>query len=162
MSPKSSFYRSIMRVMRHRNWFPAILLTLSIVIMVIVGIWLFRWLDYTSEMEANRLRNHLDNGAGRKWSRVVEVDPLAREIVWQYGAEADQRFFSGGRGSCQRLENGNTLIAHSNLGEAFEVTPDGRKVWQFWNPEVNEEGRRDVIVRMIRYPDAMVRPLLAR
>ena len=28
-----------------------------------------------------------DNGLGRDWSRVIEVDPFTREIVWEYRAE---------------------------------------------------------------------------
>ena len=27
-----------------------------------------------------------DNGLGREWSRIVEIDPLSGEIVWEYRA----------------------------------------------------------------------------
>jgi hypothetical protein len=101
-----------------------------------------------------------DNGPRRRWSRVVEVDPLEGTIVWQYGDGAETQFFSPGRGSCQRLPNGNTLIANSNHGTGFEVTPDGREVWRYWHPEVDDRGRRKVIVRMMRYAPEMIEPLL--
>lgn len=88
-----------------------------------------------------------DNGRARKWSRVVEVDPETNEIVWQYRAEG---FFSKLRGAAQRLANGNTLITESAKGRVFEVTPDGEVVWDFWNPEITEAGKRRQIYRMFR------------
>ena len=37
-------------------------------------------------------------------------------------------------GTTKRLPNGNTLITESNNGRAFEVTPAGEIVWEFFNP----------------------------
>ena len=72
-----------------------------------------------------------DNGVRRSWSRVLEVEPLRERVVWSYGEKEGEKFFySRARGSSQRLPNGNTLIALSEEGEAIEVTPDGRRVWQ--------------------------------
>jgi hypothetical protein len=99
-----------------------------------------------------------DNGIGRGWSRVIELDPLHREIVWQYRAPRPRDFFSLGRGSSQRLANGNTLIANSDSGKAFEVTRDGAVVWRFLNPNANAAGQRATITRIKRYPvDAIER-----
>lgn len=99
-----------------------------------------------------------DNGLSRKRSRVLELDPVMREVVWEH--TGDDPFFTIFRGSCQRLPNGNTLIANSDHGEAFEVTPDGRQVWRFLNPQLTAEGKRRLIVRMIRYPPEWIDPLL--
>ena len=66
-----------------------------------------------------------DNGLGRGWSRVIELDPLARRIVWEYKAPTPTDFYTATRGGCQRLPNGNTLITDSEAGRVFEVTPDG-------------------------------------
>jgi|GEM_PF-780199 len=74
-----------------------------------------------------------DNGRGRHWSRVVEFDPVASEIVWEYKHDD---FFSGIRGLSQRLPNGGTLIVSSQRGRAFEVTTDGEIVWEYWSPDV--------------------------
>jgi hypothetical protein len=41
-----------------------------------------------------------DNGYFRGWSRVVEYDPLAETIVWEYRAPGGSSFFSRGRGAC--------------------------------------------------------------
>jgi hypothetical protein len=92
-----------------------------------------------------------DNGLGRGWSRVIELDPIAREIVWEY--RAPEGFFTATRGAAQRLANGNTLITDSEAGRAFEVTPDHRIVWDFWNPDEDADGERSIIVRMRRLPE---------
>ena len=83
-----------------------------------------------------------DNGPKRYWSRVIELDPLSREIVWEYKAPTPTDFYSGARGGNQRLPNGNTLITESNRGRAFEVTPEGEIVWEFFVPHLNPKGHR--------------------
>jgi len=94
-----------------------------------------------------------DNGLGRDWSRVVEVEPRSRRIVWEYRAPEGERMFTATRGAAQRLENGNTLITDSELGRVFEVTPSGRVVWDFRNPNLSRKGKPIVIVRMRRLPE---------
>ena len=92
-----------------------------------------------------------DNGLGRAWSRVVEVDPIARKIVWDYRAPDPESFYTATRGANHRLGNGNTLITESDNGRAFEVTPDGKIVWEFLNPNLTEKREPSVIVRMRRF-----------
>lgn len=101
-----------------------------------------------------------DNGLGRGWSRVVEMDPKARRIVWEYRAPDPKSFYTQTRGANQRLANGNTLIAQSDSGRAFEVTPDGTIVWEFLNPNLSE-GRRGGLVRMRRVAPEVVAAWLA-
>jgi outer membrane protein assembly factor BamB len=96
-----------------------------------------------------------DNGVERGWSRVVEVDPQSGEIVWQYPGEPGN-FFTLRMGSSQRLPNGNTLIAESDLGHAFEVTTEGEIVWEFWSPHFNDEGKRATLARIRRYPSSQI------
>jgi len=93
-----------------------------------------------------------DNGLGRGWSRVLEVDPLDGDIVWEYRAPEATDFYTAARGSAQRLPNGNTLITHSGAGEAFEVDAAGEPVWRFLNPARNPRGKRWALGRMYRYP----------
>ena len=74
----------------------------------------------------------------RGWSRVVEMDPLSGEIVWEYRGDPEAGFWSPVGSGAQRLPNGNTLICAMNWsepGRIFEVTPDGETVWEYWNPE---------------------------
>ncbi len=95
-----------------------------------------------------------DNGVERRYSRVVELDPSGKKIVWEYWSDPPQQFFSVSRGSSQRLPNGNTLITESDKGCVFEVTSGGEIVWEFFNPEIKmEEGKRAAIYRMTRIID---------
>ena len=91
-----------------------------------------------------------DNGLGRDYSRVVEVDPLTDEIVWEYRAAEPQSFYSMARGANQRLANGNTLVTESDDGRLFEVTSEGEIVWEFLNPNMTDEREPSVIVRARR------------
>jgi hypothetical protein len=75
-----------------------------------------------------------DNNKGGKHSRVLEFDPLTGEQVWAYEGGKDGAFYSAECGVAQRLANGNTLIIESLNGRAFEVTPDKKIVWEYYNP----------------------------
>jgi Arylsulfotransferase (ASST) len=70
-------------------------------------------------------------------SRVLEIDPVKQQIVWQYTGED-----SGGPGwsfrsthisSARRLPNANTLICEGQPGRVFQVTRDGEIVWEYVN-----------------------------
>jgi hypothetical protein len=71
-------------------------------------------------------------------SRVLEIDPIQKEIVWQYTGEDSGRpvwsFFSSFVSSAQRLPNGNTLIDEGMDGRFFQITPDGDIVWEYVPP----------------------------
>lgn len=93
-------------------------------------------------------------GAARDRSRVIVLDPLTGETLWQYGGTRDVDFFSKTLGTAQRLPNGNTLISESENGRALEVTRDGRTVWEFNNPHRAGEHKELVAVlfEMLRLP----------
>ncbi len=99
-----------------------------------------------------------DNGAERGYSRVLEIDALTGETVWEYEADPRESFFSQIRGGCQRLPNGNTLVAESNEARVFEVTPQGEIVWEFYGTEIRKAlKRRRPIYRVARLaPDYLV------
>jgi Arylsulfotransferase (ASST) len=71
-------------------------------------------------------------------SRVLEIDPVAKQIIWEYGAEDSDRsawtFFSSFISSARRLPNGNTLIDEGMNGRIFQVTRTGEVVWEYVNP----------------------------
>jgi Arylsulfotransferase (ASST) len=71
-------------------------------------------------------------------SRVLEIDPVTKHIVWQYTAEDSGRppwtFFSSFVSNAQRLPNGNTLITEGMHGRIFQVTPSGQVVWEYLTP----------------------------
>jgi hypothetical protein len=71
-------------------------------------------------------------------SRILEIDPIKQEIVWQYTSESSELpiwdFFSSFISSARRLPNGNTLIDEGVNGRLFQVTPKGQVVWEYVNP----------------------------
>jgi len=80
-----------------------------------------------------------DNGPHRldqtfPFSRVLEIDPATKEIVWKYQETPVSNFFSPRISNAQRLPNGNTLINEGWFGRFFEVTPEGTVVWEYVNP----------------------------
>ncbi len=75
-----------------------------------------------------------DNQGHHGFSKVIEFDPFTHDILWSFRGDERNRFFSRTCGSNQRLPNGNTLITESDFGRAFEVTPDLKIVWEFYNP----------------------------
>ena len=95
-----------------------------------------------------------DNGLGRGWSRVLELDPLEGKVVWEYRAQPEQSFYTDQRGAAQRLHNGNTLVTNSQNGQVFEVTREGEVVWDYRNSERGPNGFRLVIARMRRVVEA--------
>ena len=100
-----------------------------------------------------------DNGTRRKYSRIIELEPVHGRIVWEYKADPPESFFSHWQGSAQRLPNGNTLICESTKALAFEVTPGGKTVWRFLSPEVKKT-RRKRIYRFLRLTPEYVEPIL--
>jgi hypothetical protein len=74
--------------------------------------------------------NETDTGK----SEVIEFDFFTREIVWRYGGDEKHPFHSNTLGTNQKLPNGNVLITESDKGRVFEVTKEGRIVWEYVNP----------------------------
>lgn len=93
-----------------------------------------------------------DNGLGRGWSRVIELDPRTGEVLWTYKGTPRKEFYTASRGSSQRLPNGNTLIAESDRGRAFEVDKNGTRVWSWINPDLSDEGNSLTMFHFKRLP----------
>ncbi|RMG39810.1 MAG: thioredoxin, partial [Candidatus Dadabacteria bacterium] len=73
-------------------------------------------------------------------SIILEINPHTNEIVWKY--EDGTHFFSKTRGAVQRLPNGNTFISEDLRGRCFEVTKEGKIVWEYISPvEINRARR---------------------
>ncbi len=89
------------------------------------------------------------------FSRVVEINPLTNETVWEYRAENPVDFYSTYISSCQRLPNDNTLICEGAIGRIFEVNRKGEIVWEYVSPFYTESGKRfgktSAVFRAIRY-----------
>jgi len=100
-----------------------------------------------------------DNGIERRWSRVVEVDPASRRILWEYSGDPPHSLHSMGMGGAQKLANGDVLVTESERARAIEVSPAGEAVWIYYNPERDPSGqRRRALYRLARLaPDALAR-----
>jgi hypothetical protein len=69
-----------------------------------------------------------NNGVGRGYSSVDEINISTGTIVWNYTHQGFSTMMYCG---ATRLQSGNTLICDSDYGNFFEVTPDGTTVWQY-------------------------------
>lgn len=73
----------------------------------------------------------LDNGTYRRWSRVIEIESMTGNVLWEYHAKG---FFTYTQGHIQVLQNGNMLVTESEKGHVFELTRDKNIVWNFYHP----------------------------
>lgn len=101
--------------------------------------------------------------AKRDYSRILEIDPVSLEIVWQYTpTEAgfvspldSSRFYSPFVSSAQRLPNGNTLITEGSDGRLIEVTKEHETVWEYISPYRSSFGgpnQMNMVYRAYRVP----------
>ena len=151
LEAKSSIYSSgnVLICMRHQDSIAIVNMELQQVV------WTWGQGELSAPHDANVLDSgHIlifDNGLSRNWSRVIELDPVTQKIVWQYKGPNLKEFYTAARGSNQRMSNGNTLITESDRAHVFEVTSDGKIVWEYYSPDLGEDGKRATIVRMKRY-----------
>jgi len=94
----------------------------------------------------NRWHRRQDGG-----SRVIEVDPVSRKIVWEYHGDKEHPFYSELRGKQQHLENDNILITDSEGGRVFEATRKGAIVWEYINA-ADENGKVGLVTQADRLP----------
>lgn len=104
----------------------------------------------------------------RDYSRVLEINPVTLEIVWQFTPESIRagiptdasKFYSPYVSSAQRLPNGNTLIDEGSNGRLIEVTYEKEIVWEWISPYFSNSKDEDPINNMIyrgyRYPYSWV------
>ena len=71
---------------------------------------------------------------GYGYRRAPDAPYPPAEPVWRYTAQTPTDFYSRVISGVQRLPNGNTLICEGMSGNVFQVTPDGKLVWQYVYP----------------------------
>jgi hypothetical protein len=74
-------------------------------------------------------------------SRILEVDPSSGAIVWSYAGTKEQPFNSDKAGAQELLPNGNVLISEDDKGRVFEVTRDGKIVWEYRDVRLHQASR---------------------
>jgi hypothetical protein len=127
-----------------------------------------------------------DNGTKRGYSRIIEVDPLSREIAWEYKDTDSPRlsFFSKYMSGVQKLSNGNYFVClsgfipkslvqrarrvfsqrlrgeNSFLSRLLEITRDREIVWDC---RIEGSGRNmHSLYRASQYDSQYVAPLLEK
>lgn len=102
-----------------------------------------------------------DRAIRRDYSRVLEIDPVRMEIVWQFTPKemnhvmphSAHHFYSPFISSAQRLPNGNTLITEGSGGRMIEVTYSHEIVWEYVSPYWGEKNMKmNMVYRAYRYP----------
>lgn len=75
-----------------------------------------------------------DNRGKTGRSSVLEYELPGMNPTWSYTGTKASPFYSHTCGASSVLPNDNVLITETDGGRAFEVTREGRIVWQFYNP----------------------------
>ena len=90
---------------------------------------------------ANPARPDGTNSMTRDSSRVLEINPITLEVLWEYtlGGTERYRFYSAYVSNAQRLPNGNTLVNEGMDGRIFELTPEEEIVWEYVNPFLSDD-----------------------
>jgi hypothetical protein len=103
------------------------------------------------------LDNRDDGADGRilGGSRLLAIDPVTRKVDTIYEGTPEAPFFTSGRGTANYLDNGNFLVAETQFGRVFEVTPEGEIVWSFVHRYDDE--RVLSVNGASRYPDSFGR-----
>lgn len=86
------------------------------------------------------------------YTQLVEFDPYTDEIYWVFFDKPKENFFSKILGSVKKLDNGNYLYSDvTNGGRAFEITREGKKIWNFKNPIKDADGKPMVFQSIIPF-----------
>lgn len=101
-----------------------------------------------------------NNEAGQGVSAVQVFDPATGQETWRHIGTPARPFYSRTCGTSQPLPNGNVLVTESDNGRAFEITPGGDVVWDFYNP--HRAGEQDEFIatlfEVLRLPAEAWRP----
>lgn len=101
-----------------------------------------------------------DNGFAREdihalFSRAVEVDTADNAVVWEYRGGStltgNALFASSIMGAVERLSNGNTLVTVSTTGRVYEITPEGKVVWEYAYLQRDDDGEQRILFAVQAY-----------
>jgi len=113
------------------------------------------WLGaHAVRMEKNGNLLYFLNNAGKYphyHSEIQIYDPRQDKVIWSYKGDPPGTFVIDRHGSVERMENGNLLVTHFTTGgSAFEITPEGRLVWEWVYPAKQDNGMAWPIYRLNR------------
>ncbi len=86
-----------------------------------------------------------DNGRYRNSTRIIELNPITKEIEWNYTAPG---LFTIVMGDANKLPNGNYLLSETVKGRIFEINSEGKLLWEFFHPQTEQKNgmtkRKDI------------------
>ena len=91
-------------------------------------------------------------GVPRRASRILQLDPSTGSTETIFEGTLAEPFFTDAIGQHQYQPNGNILITESWGGRVFEITPNGKKVWEYVNRI--DPGRVALIEWARRFPES--------
>jgi len=91
------------------------------------------------------------------FSSLVEMAPSSGEVLWRYIANPAPRFRTETWGAVEETPDHHFLVTASTAGSAFEITRDGRLVWEWFNPEKEDMGISRRVYRVMRVPRARLK-----
>lgn len=108
----------------------------------------FQWIqkDYPGAGNLTVFNNDIHNRNIMNYSAIFEISPPTdskgnytqpfgpEKPVWTYMAPDTTSFYSSFISGAHRMKNGNTFINEGAKGRFFEVTKQGKIVWEYLNP----------------------------
>ena len=79
----------------------------------------------------NNNRDLTGDGSMLGDSEIVMMQPHTDSVRVLFPTEQSEPFHTFHRGTWQKLDNGNMLLAETSKGRIVEVTPDGRTAWEW-------------------------------
>jgi hypothetical protein len=83
-------------------------------------------------------------------SKIVVVSARNDQVQVIYSGSGEQPFYTDIMGKQQWLPNGNILITEATKGRAFEIDPEGKLVWEYFN--LVDKGRLALLTEAERLP----------
>ncbi len=91
------------------------------------------------------------------YSKIIELNPLSKETVWEYSSSSPSEFSHFRFGSVFRSDDETTIVTHvTSGGQAFEVNALGEVVWTWDNPKLDENQLPRPIYRVKKIENSMI------
>lgn len=104
--------------------------------------------DFTADGYITVFDNHINGPiplSKHGGSRILRIEPSTKEVEVLYGQKESQYFFTFSCGKHQHLPNGNMLITEAQAGRVFEITPEGKVVWDWIAPRWDKNNVAEIL-----------------
>lgn len=93
------------------------------------------WAQHDPDLHPDGSVSVFDNRSRQTgYSRIDRFDPATLEVLWRFGGNEREAFFSAKQGDHEFLPNGNVLVTESDGGRVLQVdTRTNEVVWEWYN-----------------------------